>query len=217
MTAALVGLDTETTSLRWDRRAWEIGVIERVPVTVKHPDGPDTCETDDREHQWFIDVQDLDLGNADLKSLEIGRFYERHPQMNGRPGSARVVRETAALARVEKLTRNAHLVGAVVNFDTEVLGNRMRETGICASWHYHLIDCEALAIGYLSGRGWPLANPGDPEALATELFDPAQLPWKSDDLSAALGVTVSEEERHTALGDARFALRVYDVVMGGTP
>ena len=33
--------------------------------------------------------------------------------------------------------------------DTEVLANRMRAHGICPSWHYHLIDVEALAIGYL--------------------------------------------------------------------
>jgi hypothetical protein len=41
------------------------------------------------------------------------------------------------------------------------------------------------------------------------------LPWKSDDLSAQLGVTVSEEDRHTALGDARWSLAIFDAVMGG--
>ena len=38
------------------------------------------------------------------------------------------------------------------------------------------------------------------------------LPWKSDDLSAALGVTVSDEDRHTALGDAKWARAIYDAV-----
>lgn len=80
----LVFIDTETTSLRPDRRAWEVGLIERVPVVVRHPDGPDTSSTEDREHHWFIDTEDLDLGNADLMSLKIGRFHERHPQMRGR-------------------------------------------------------------------------------------------------------------------------------------
>ena len=43
---------------------------------------------------------------------------------------------------------------------------------------------------------------------------PLSLPWKSDDLSAALGVTVSDEDRHTALGDAKWAMRIYDAVTG---
>ena len=64
----IVFLDTETTSLRWDRRAWEVGLIVRDPGR------------DDQEHHWFIDIRDLDLGNADLMSLKIGRFYERHPE-----------------------------------------------------------------------------------------------------------------------------------------
>lgn len=223
----LLGLDTEATSLRWDRRAWEIGIIERVPVTVRHPDGPDTYGTDDREHQWFIDLQDLDLGNADVKSLEIGRFYERHPQMNGVIGSGRVFREAEALAEVEKLTRRAHLIGAVVNFDTEVLSNRMRETGICPSWHYHLIDIEALAVGWLNGRrarqneivdGYPLENNGEHAPGLVRWDDPGPwnvtLPWNSEDLSLLVGVTPAVDDRHTALGDVRWALRIYDAVMG---
>ena len=41
------------------------------------------------------------------------------------------------------------------------------------------------------------------------------LPWRSDDLSAALGVeAVSPEERHTAMGDALWAKRIYDRVVG---
>jgi DNA polymerase III epsilon subunit-like protein len=124
--------------------------------------------------------------------------------------------EYIVLEEAEAIIRGAHLVGAVVSFDADVLDRRMRAHGICPSWHYHLIDVEALAIGYLRGRGWPKAHWGDPEARSGEAFDPAQLPWKSDDLSAALGVTVSDEDRHTALGDAKWAMRVYDAVMGGT-
>ena len=60
-------------------------------------------------------------------------------------------------------------------------------------WHYHLVDVEALAAGKLG--------------IAP--------PWKSDELSAALGVTITEDDRHTALGDAKWAMRIYDAVMGG--
>jgi DNA polymerase III epsilon subunit-like protein len=192
MTAPLCFIDTETTSLRPDRRAWEIGIIRR------NADG-----TEEQQH-WFIDADSLDLGNADLMSLKIGRFYERHPQMDtGISGEA--FEEPEAMWAVESFTRGAHLVGAVVSFDAEVLSARMRANGICPSWHYHLIDVEALVVGYL-------ARTHHVKTGKHQLITP---PWKSDDLSAELGITVSDEDRHTALGDARWAMRIYDTVMGG--
>jgi hypothetical protein len=196
----IVFLDTETTSLRPDRRAWEIAVIVREPQTVTHPDGPDTTGTRDAEHRWLVDAEDLDLGNADLMSLKIGRFYERHPQarMYASNRTAGVRREAVALAEVEQVTRGAHLVGAVPSFDAEVLSARMRAHGICPSWHYHLQDTETLIIGYLRGQGQPVPD----------------LPWRSDDLSRLIGVEPpGEDSRHTALGDADWCRRIWDAVM----
>ena len=205
----LVFADTETTSLRHDRRVWEIGAIVR-------PAGG--TRADDVEHQWFIDTGDLDLGNADPASLKIGRFYERHPQMNGTPladggvytgeitaGVIRdnqtgilslptrppIRREWMALASFEKLTRFAWIVGAVPWFDTEVLGARMRANNTCPAWHYHLIDVENLAAG-------ALAEPP---------------PWGFDDLLQSFALTYDEADRHTALGDARMVRDLYDRVI----
>ncbi len=187
-------IDTETTSLRPDRRAWEIGIIAREPGRA------------DVEHHWFIDGHDLDLGSADVMSLKIGRFYERHPQyrLDRESTGTDTESEYDALRLIEAITRGAHLVGAVVSFDADVLGQRMRANGICPSWHYHLIDCEALAVGYLHALD-TAPDGNDPDI---------PLPWKSDDLSAALGIKVSEEDRHTALGDARWAMAIYDKVTG---
>ncbi len=186
---SLVFIDTETTSLRPDRRAWEIGLI------VRRDDG-------DVEDAFLINDDDLDLGNADLMSLRVGRFHDRHPRYN-HDTSITLWSEGDALEEVERLTRGAHLVGAVPNFDAEVLAARMRAHGICPSWHYHPIDVEALMVGYLAGRLEP-ADPGIP------------LPWKSDDLAARCGVRpLADEDRHTALGDARWARDIYDAVMGG--
>ena len=209
-------LDTETTSLRHDRRAWEIGLIMRRVAAPDH------------ETQLLVRSEDLDLGNADPMSLKIGRFYERHPQGrgDGQQSGARLVSEADAMAESEFLTRGAHLVGAVPNFDAEVLGNRMRANGICPSWHYHLIDIEPLAVGFLYGRrarqneivdGYPLENDGEQAPGLVRWDEPvrqAGLPWKSDDLTRALGVKpATEDERHTALGDARGAMRMYDAVV----
>ncbi len=187
----IVFLDTETTSLRPDRRAWDIGLI------VREPDKADT------EHQWFIDWEALYLGNADPFALKIGGFYERHPQSSCTLDAAfwpdGISDEQMVMREVERLTRGAHLVGAVPNFDAEVLATRMRAHGIAPSWHYHLQDIETLIVGYLRGQGQPAP----------------ELPFRSDDISRLIGVEPpGDDERHTALGDARWARAVWDRVMG---
>ena len=99
--------------------------------------------------------------------------------------------ESEALVEVERLTRGAILVGAVPNFDTEVLGTRMRANGILPSWHYHLVDVETLAAG------------------AKKLTPP----WSFDAVLELYGLSYDEAERHTALGDARMARDLYDAVL----
>jgi hypothetical protein len=190
----IVFLDTETTSLRPDRRAWEVGLI------VRDPGQPD----DGAEHHWFIDAADLDLANADPMSLKIGGFYERHPF--GSDGDSVNSAEEADVADwLEAVTRGAHIVGGVPNFDTEVLGAMLRRQGLCPGWHYHLCDFENLIVGYLRGCGPAVAGEGWP-------FLP---PWNSAALSRAIGVEPPcDADRHTALGDARWAARVWDRVMG---
>jgi DNA polymerase III epsilon subunit-like protein len=167
----LAFLDTETTSLRHDRRAWEIGLITR------DESGPDN------EFSWLIDRADLDLGNADPASLKIGRFYERH--------NASRSRERTALHRVEELTRGATIIGAVSNFDTEVLAARMRAHGICPSWHHRLICVETYAAGALK----------------------MPVPLGLGKMADAFGLTYPEADAHTALGDARLARDLYDAVL----
>ena len=83
------------------------------------------------------------------------------------------------------------------NFDAEVLAARMRWHDLAPSWHYHLIDVENLAVGFLAARGVQVP-----------------LPWNSEDLSRLVGVEpASDEDRHTALGDARWARDIFDAVM----
>jgi hypothetical protein len=216
MAVPLVALDTETTGVHPEREIWEIGMIKR------HPDGQTFTSS------FFI--EDVDLSRADPFGLSIGRFYERHPQYNGlrenggrwregplvgkdegNPfgGSAdyRICSARQAAVRVEEWTRGAHIIGAVPNFDTESLGRLLRQYGLIPAWHYHLIDVENLMVGYLMG-----AAPG---TVGERLREVATPPWKSDELAALLGVEPSSpEERHTALGDAEWALRCFDAVMG---
>ena len=82
-----------------------------------------------------------------------------------------------------------------------------RETahGFEPGWHYHLIDVENLAVGYLAGRG---DNPA-PDAIGRHV----SLPWDSNALSLAVGVDPDRFARHTAMGDVLWAKAIYDTVM----
>lgn len=191
MTRPIAFIDTETTSLRPDRRAWEIGLIARSTKGI------------DIEYSWFIDGPDLDLGSADPASLRIGGFYQRHPQMSGdgtttrRPaGDDSLHDEFYVLYEVERLTRDAVIHGSNPGFDMDVLGARMRANGICPSWHYRPEDVPTLAKGWLLGRG------------VTNLLPDA----KSDAISLACGINPDDFERHTALGDCRWMRALYDLV-----
>jgi hypothetical protein len=193
MTAPIVFLDTETDGVHEGRKVWEIAAVRREP--------------DDTEVEWQAFV-DIDLSTADPFGLRVGRFYERHPLGRGLAGldpsgKAKLLSPNEAAFLAARITHGAHIVGAVPNFDTEVLGRLLREHGLTPAWHYHLIDVEALAVGYL--------------AADTERFGKGTPPpWKSDELGEALGVEqASEQERHTAMGDVRWVMRMYDAVMGG--
>lgn len=204
MNAPLAIVDTETTGVHRERRAWEIAIIRREPNGT--------------EETFHAFVSDVDLTHANLHSLKIGGFYERHPafadrRKNGAPYSVPVgalFRHESWLAGdIERLTRDAHIVGAVPNFDTEVFADILYRNQLTPAWHYHLIDMENVAVGYLHGRADE--NPGGGISGAV-----AALPWSSDDLSRACGVEPpTETERHTALGDARWVMRWYDAVVLG--
>jgi hypothetical protein len=84
-TDSICFIDTETTSLRPDRRAWDIAAI------IRRPGQPDDVRT------WFVDSADLELGNADLASLKIGRFFARHPDCRDEAGPDACGREREVL------------------------------------------------------------------------------------------------------------------------
>ena len=211
----IVFLDTETNGLHADRRPWEIAWIRR--------------DVDGTETEQCFQIADVDNTNAELKGLQVGRFHER---FKGGPKASwsltidttliprdqrTLLLEVDAAIEVEKATRGAIIVGAVPNFDTEVLAAMLRRHKLCPSWHYQLVDIEALAAGWqlrFEQGNMKSIREMDPNVK----FGPSQNvpPWRSDDLSRACGVEPpTEEERHTALGDARWVQRWYDHIMGG--
>lgn len=210
MTAPLCFLDCETTGLHPGRNAWEIAMIRR------DSDGVEITRS------FFIDIADLDLANADPFGLNVGKFWERHPQHTGQMysrshldigGELPVVLSAAKACRmVNEMTAKAHIVGAVPNFDTETLDKLLRAHNWLPRWHYHLIDVENLAVGYIAAQLG--AAHGDFWNWDRSVITGAiQAPWSSDELGKVLRVEVEESARHTAYGDAEWAKRMYDRVM----
>jgi len=173
--APIAFVDTETLGLDPDKHAiWEVGLILYWAETGKS-----------QEWLWQILLTDQEVAAGDPVGMEIGRFAERYdPQATISPDGFCAV--------FTELTKGLHLAGNVVSFDEERLRRLCLRHGVRPGWHYHLIDVENIAVGFLAGRG-----------------ETVDLPWKSDALSARLGVDPDEFDRHTALADAEWARRVY--------
>lgn len=190
--APLCFVDTETDGLHDARQAWEIGIIRR------EPDGAE------REFHAFVDI---DLSQTpDGFGLRVGGYHERHPYgrwLSGRaatydPGHLDPMSPAVAAEHVARMLHGSHVIGAVPSFDDHALERLLRANRLMGAWHYHLIDVETLAVGWLAAQG-----------------DKRRPPWHSDELSRAVGVEPpTEGERHTALGDARWVQRLYDKIMG---
>jgi hypothetical protein len=185
---AIVFLDTETTGLSLTDDIWEFAAIRR------EPDGAET------ELHLFIEHDERKCGRLPESFLtdHLKRFPSFHA---GRSLGGDVVPTWKAADQIDDfLQGKPHIVGAVPNFDTEriavLLSKELPDWR--APWHYHLIDVENLAVGYLAAKG-----------------NTIPLPWDSDALSDAVGVTAPTDERHTAMGDVRWAMAIYDTVMGG--
>jgi len=200
----LAFVDVETTGVHPDRRAWEIGVI------LRHP-GAATIE----QFHCFIDIAHLELGDADHRALQVGRFHTRHPQMTTRPdvvdhlfgAPVGVLAEYDAMRHVEWLTRGAQLVGWNVTFDAQTFDARLRAMGISPSFDYHHIEVSSLAAGFIIGEhqgrtGGPLPEDAFPR------------PWSAKTVRHVLGLQEPDADvTHTALGDARWTMEMFDYVI----
>lgn len=127
----------------------------------------------------------VDLKAAEPIALNVGGFFDRYD------ASTAIHPSQLAEELGHIIPARAHLVGNVVSFDEERLRRLLQREGVKPPWHYHLVDVESMIAGKLG--------------LAP--------PWESDDLSAAIGVAVTEDDRHTALGDARWAMHLYDAMV----
>ncbi|SEB12491.1 MULTISPECIES: exonuclease domain-containing protein [unclassified Mycobacterium] len=176
----LVFLDTETTGLHADRQPWEIAMLRR-------------DDAGESRIVLYIDLADLDLDAAEPAGLRISRFSSRHPQVVYGPiHLPSVHREQEAAEIVREWTMDATIVGVVPSFDTQCLCAMLARHQLTPGWSPKLVDVISLAARYVLDYG------RTPERDSTQL-------------SRQCGVRPPGAGlRHTALGDARWAMRWYD-------
>lgn len=142
----------------------------------------------DEEHVWQASLTPSEIRDADPIALRINGFEDRYD-----PTTA--LRRGASAIRARDLLTGRHIVGAVPSFDEE----RLRREYVGAfgwpdrfPWHYRVVCVEAMMCGAL-GCG-PGADP--------------------DEMAETLGV-VRQEEKHSALADARWVRTVFERLAGG--
>lgn len=186
----LVFLDIEATSLNvLTARPWEIAMIERWP--------------DGDERRTTIMVSDVDLADADPKSLEFARFEERHVQ----DGRSRWLTEAIAALWLARRLRETEVYGrpllvgsAVGTYDAPILAAMLARHGYVPEWHHHPIDLVT----------WSQAREAQSPFGTISLREHG-----SYDLSELADVPrPAPEVAHTAMGDALWARAWWDAVKG---
>lgn len=200
--AAICFLDLETTGLDPLRHeAWDFYAIRR------EPDGTE------RHFGFMTREEDLDLSTADPFALSVGGFYDRHPYSElGRRALPEwtVTKSAREIAKeMSRAVRDAHIIGAVPDFDVAFLKRLFRRHSQPWGGHYHLIDVEALMVGYLRAKAAYAQEPEYKE-FVRNLVAP---PWGSKEISQACGIDPQGFDEHTARGDVLWARAVYDTVM----
>jgi hypothetical protein len=152
---------------------------------------------DQRETSFFVA---LNLQGADPAALRVGGFFDRHPagrKISGKPatpGPPVVYSLHDAARTVMEWTFDATIVASIPSFDLHHLDRLLRAEGYLPSWDHRVRCVESMAFGALGEEYGGLRDYCD-----------------------AFDVDFPVAERHTARGDARAVVRLYDAVIESAP
>ncbi|MBC9006123.1 3'-5' exonuclease [Micromonospora aurantiaca (nom. illeg.)] len=235
MTATIVALDLETTGLDPGRHhIWEIGAVVR---GRRDPAFDGEWHIMMRPNLAEADPEALRIGRYYERATPYvggGAASPTDYLIAGPHTCVKWLGETSrpTVARwLAWILGSATIVGANPAFDATFMARFLRAHGQAPTWHHHLVDVAALTAGYLAGQrdgfnasvDW-LADYHNHRAGESGVsctvqppdLDTAHLmrpPWRTSELATRLGVVCPPEQRHTALGDARWALAIYDRIM----
>jgi len=198
MTAPLIFLDCETTGLEPDDDIWELAAIRREP-------SGDTGT-------WVYRVEH-DLAKAARLPEPFRGDHERRYNADHaitREELADLIGHVFTVPDGTPYDQRPHVIGAVPSFDTRHLERVLRGHGRPIPWHHHIQDAETLALGYVAAMAKEY-----PDSRYANYLAEGVPPIHSDDLSSLIGVDPERFARHTALGDAQWAMAIWDHVMSG--
>lgn len=188
-------VDCETTGLDpAEHEPWEVAIVQ--------PSG--------REDVWCWRPSDDVMRNAEPKALEVGHFRDRAPLV------ADYDYQVEAARTIAELVDGQVIVGSNPHFDVQMLSAWLAWHGHLWSAHYRPVCAVTMAAGYLHNRGWVHRVGQDPVDANDDFDDVLAAPWRSYDISRAVGIAPpAADERHTALGDARWVARLYARLIAG--
>jgi len=208
----LVFVDTETTGLSYNRQTWEIAMVR------DEPDGST------ERFQFMLPVLygrytpknwSPILGNEiNETSLKISKFHHRHFQGNS---SFPFTKECDGLSyadaayNIYRMTNGAHMIGMCPDFDAFNLWRILISQGMDElPWYYQLIDVDILSAGNDIGHD----RYGRSLVVDWSNHYPT-LPYDTDDATRRYGLSIKEEDRHTAMGDTLWTREFYYSIVGG--
>lgn len=198
----VVAVDTETTRLNEPaapidpNTVWEVAAVTDLPSHGL------------QQWCWQLRVNPADL---DPQAARVNGFHSRYlldqpehataqvlvtaaPNGSPAPGTTQSLQQWAT--SFISLIAGQLWVGIGPDFDVAHLRPLLLQAGQHVTradhpWHYQLVDARAMAAGLIG----------------------APAPWHTDTLMQALNVRAPKHHRHTALGDATAAHRLYTAVL----
>lgn len=149
--------------------------------------------TGGEEYHWFIRVDGVDGEFADPVALDLNGFDERYDE-------AAAVPDYKLVPELAELLDGKAIVGANPHFDLTRLTPWFDRVRRGVPWHYRPICIESVLYGVNLGY-----------VLDSGVGLDVDVPWRALDLyERVTGLTQPDEDRHTALGDARFVQQLWD-------